>query len=419
MAFDCNAGSFVLNTSTGNQAVTGVGFQPKALLFFASGTTVDGITENMHWITGMATGTAAEASATSNDENAQDTSDSIREFLNNRTLEMLNEGLSSIKYRLEFISFDADGFTVNVENAPASAFKVGFIAFGGTDLTNATVGNFAAPTSTGNFSKTGVGFQPDALIFIGSMRVNSGTAGATAKSLLGFALSSTKRGYLSIFSKENVGTTNTSRFQKTDKCLVDVDTTGAISGEADFVSMDADGFTINVTDAWPTADTILFLALKGGQYDFGTFNSQTSIGNFSKTGVGFQPTGLVLASFLNAASASETDGIKYSLGLASGSTERFIAGGTSEDAQDISDTDSFSDDAKVYQDYDFAQTKIGEIDFVSFDSDGFTLNQTDADATGNEVMYLAVGSTTAAITLEQIERHYPRGVNRGITRGVI
>jgi len=56
------------------------------------------------------------------------------------------------------------------------------------------------------------------------------------------------------------------------------------------------------------------------------------------------------------------------------------------------------------QDYDFAQTKIGEIDLVSFDSDGFTMDQVDADATAQEVLYLAFGPPEAAGSLLLMNR---------------
>ena len=35
MALQCKAGSFIANTSTGDQPITGVGFTPKAIRFYA------------------------------------------------------------------------------------------------------------------------------------------------------------------------------------------------------------------------------------------------------------------------------------------------------------------------------------------------------------------------------------------------
>ncbi len=42
MALSLDQGSFALNTSTGNQAVTGVGFEPKVILFYLVDATGDG-----------------------------------------------------------------------------------------------------------------------------------------------------------------------------------------------------------------------------------------------------------------------------------------------------------------------------------------------------------------------------------------
>jgi hypothetical protein len=80
------------------------------------------------------------------------------------------------------------------------------------------------------------------------------------------------------------------------------------------------------------------------------------------------------------------------MGVATSSTERFVVGGTAEDAQGTSDSDNFQDDGLMYLNYDYAQTQTGAIDFVSYDSDGFTLNQTDADPSANEMIYMIFGS---------------------------
>ena len=47
----------------------------------------------------------------------------------------------------------------------------------------------------------------------------------------------------------------------------------------------------------------------------------------------------------------------------------------------------------IYQNYDYDQTLEGSIDFVSWDSDGFTLNQIDDDPSANEIIYLIFGAT--------------------------
>ncbi len=128
------------------------------------------------------------------------------------------------------------------------------------------------------------------------------------------------------------------------------------------------------------------------------FALPSSTGNFSKTGVGFLPSAGIFASFCNAASASTVAGLEISLGIATSSTERFVVGGVAEDGQGTTDTDQFQDDALVYQNYDFAQALEGSIDLVSFDADGFTLDQVNADPTvGNEMIYFVIGAAAGGV----------------------
>lgn len=390
MALDAYAGNFALNTSTGNQSVTGVGFQPKVVIFLPTDNTADGVSAHAHIGFGAAISSSSRWAVTANDEDAQGTTDSSKEQTAALCILHDTPGTSNPDYEADFVSLDADGFTINITNEPASAKRVGYLALGGSDLTNVDVGNFAASNTTGDQAVTGIGFQPDALLFVNINVTAVPGSAADAVISTGFAISSTERGLTAIASDHNLATSDTSRLQRTDACIISTIGSGAIAGEADFVSMDADGFTIN----WSNADAvaIFYIALQGGQYAVGTLNSQTGTGNFSETGVGFQPTAGIFQSFLNAASGSLVAGLKISAGIATSSTERFVRGAVSEDAQGTSDTDSFQDDGLIYQNYDFAQSVDGAMDFVSWDADGFTLDQTDADPSANEVIYMVFGS---------------------------
>jgi len=396
MALSSKAANFAINTSTGNQAVTGVGFQPKIVLFFPTINTADGINVHAHASIGAGISSTERFSLTANSEHSVGTSDTTREDSAALCIQVNAEGTGTAKYEADLVSLDADGFTINVTTAPGSAFRVGYLAIGGDDLTNVDISNFALNTSTGNQSVTGLGFQPDAMIFI-SKTENSIGSQSNFHFMLGFAVSSTKRGVMDLASQNGQATSNTNRYQIIDKCISGLSSGGGLTMEADFVSFDADGFTIDITNAGGTADIVHWIAFKGGQYDVGSFNSQTSSGNFSKTGVGFTPTNLILTSFLNATAGTVQTGNEFSLGVASSSTERFSAGENDEDGQASTESNSYSDDGKIYLNYNFGQTKNGDIDFVSFDGDGFTLNQTDADPSANEILYMTMGSTGVAV----------------------
>jgi hypothetical protein len=407
MALNAYAGAFTLNTATGNQSVTAPGFTPKIVLFFPTNLTADGVTAHYHQTLGFALASDNEGVMTASSEDAQASSDATTEQHTSHCIMLNVPGSTSDDVTAELVTLDANGFTINIDNAPAAAYRVGYLALGGSDITNLAASSFVCNTSLGNQSITAPGFQPDVVMFWT-------TSNATAPDdpqvdmrwSLGFATSSTERAWTSNWANSSKPTTETDRYQGTDQVIVLWDGSGTIDGEADFVSFDANGFTIDWTNAPGIAAYVFYVCLKGGQYHVGSFTTQTSAGNFSETGTGFTPSAAILASFLNAASGTAITGNKFSMGVATGSTERFALGGTDEDAAADSNADSFFDDGRVYLNYDYAQAKLGDIDFVSWGSDGFTLNQTDADPTGNEVIYLAIGAAAVGGAAEDFP-HYP------------
>ncbi len=399
MALSAKTGNFALNTSTGNQAVTGVGFLPKIVLFFASENTADGVIADQNVCIGAGISSTERAMATVNDEDNVTTTDSSRVVSNVECLHLQSPGSTgTIRVIADLVSLDADGFTIDITTAPGSAHRVGYLALAGDDLTNVAIGTFNPSGSTGNQAVTGIGFQPDAMLLL-----HNGTnvaAGAVTEHTLGFgwAVSTSERGWIGTASDNGAGTSDTFRRQQTDTCIGDLNFSGGtLSGLADFVSFDADGFTVNWSTAGASGDDYIYIAFKGGQYAAGSLTTQTSTGNFSETGVGFLPSAGIFASFCNAASASTVAGLEMSVGIATSSAERFVVGGVAEDAQGTTDADQFQDDALVYQNYDFAQALEGSIDLVSFDADGFTLDQVDADPSGNEMIYFVIGAAAGGV----------------------
>jgi hypothetical protein len=147
-------------------------------------------------------------------------------------------------------SFDADGFTLSwVTNAAsAGAWIVHGLALGGADLTNVDVTRQTTVTSSGNQAFTGAGFKPDAVIFIHSLVSYGFSPYVSGYTLggLGFA-TATGQGAISYASRNSAASANTQRYQRTDLCMSAV-LQGNVYAEAEFVSMDADGYTLNWID---------------------------------------------------------------------------------------------------------------------------------------------------------------------------
>jgi hypothetical protein len=63
-------------------------------------------------------------------------------------------------------SMDATGFTIKWLNRASSGWIVHYMAIGGGDIADATVGTFTPSSGTGLETITGVGFEPDFMIFL-------------------------------------------------------------------------------------------------------------------------------------------------------------------------------------------------------------------------------------------------------------
>lgn len=390
MAFSYKVGSVAQPTITGNQAVTGVGFQPKAVVFFMNTKTADGSASGAWENVGMAVSSSSRAcisrmldEVSGNGDRAQD---------NTKCIKMVNN-LGVTTDAADFVSLDSDGFTINWTTVVLTADILNYICFGGTDLTNASIVQFQQPTVTGNSAVTGAGFKPDAVFLISACSSTGAVANDTGTG-------GNFDGSLSLFTATNSGSRGVSSndtFQKTTIGAMPVgDGTNTAKFESTFVSMDSDGFTLN----WTTVSGARYqwgLCLKGGSYKVGVFNQSTSTGNQAVTGTGFLPSGIMVMSQDAAAGSAAIISGKHqvSFGAASSSSSRAAvwAGGSTGSTF----WDQNLDQTKVIKMMTAATggapTTEAAADFVSNDSNGFTINNTTTDATSREVLYMAFGST--------------------------
>lgn len=412
MALQTFVGSFTVPAATGNKVVTGVGFQPKVVLFFGCRRSADGSTGSASALPEMATillgvGISSSSRAcmyTSDDfSGGSPTLDNTRCIWNNDS----NTG-SSGDFAADFVSQDSDGFTVNFTIANATAYVVNYTAIGGSDLTGVKLQQFSSLATTGNQGITGVGFQPDALIVFGTtFQSTAGSAGTTASSSLGFGTSGaqgfTAGGYVAA-----AGITSVS-YQRSDRIYASVRGGGAattLEYQASLVSLDSDGFTLNWDIAQGTTQPVYALCLKGGSYKTGVFNTRTATGAQSVTGVGAAPVGMLCSSQWKVSSASNRDvlGFVGNLGAVSDTTHRASSG-----YQDNGWGSAYLDRANVVKVISDSATPtvLDAADLTSFDADGFTLNYATVDATAREFIFLTMASPVAAPLT-----NYPGNVDR-------
>jgi len=377
MALDVKVGQFTKNTSNGTQAITGVGFTPKIILFTITSRTVNdsygGATANG----GFGAGTTTSQVAV------------VGQFAAGSQLVTTSAAKATVSTTETIVitSFDADGFTVTISNVLAAAVLINYIALGGSDLTNAAVLTASLPTATGNQTITGAGFQPDSVIFLGKMAPSS--SNTVSSVAVGFIKSTTERVAAAVYG--SAGTFG--KYVNAAKSAVGLINTGSVVKyyEGDLVSYDSDGLTIN----WSTVvgsqtGTYAVICLKGIQAKAGKITQPAATGNQAITGVGFLPKAVIFAH-----SGATTDNtVENYAALGIGFTD-----GTNNNAMmSGSDTGSsvvISTGGCIRRSYgSTTPTVTANASASSLDSDGFTLNWTTTDATARIYNYFAFGSSS-------------------------
>lgn len=409
MALSTFVGSLAQPGSTGNQAITGLGFQPKAIIFYYTSLTAVGNGADNRTGYGFATSSSDRRCVYGSVTNGASSTAGGHD--NTKCITFIND-TPTVLSAADFVSMDADGFTINWTTVDATARTVCFLALGGSDLTNVKTGQGTSPASTGNAATTGIGFKPDTILTIfvrGTATAPPSNSTTGNRHQIGFGVSSSQRNVLTTQANYN-GPFVAKRLQLSTKVISMMDNAGAAKTmEADLVSFDSDGFTLN----WSTVSSGVYfhyLVLKGAKFATGVFNQPTSTGNNAVTGVGFQPQAIMLASANNVSSASIVANKRISIGAASSSSARahIWMGATDTGSTTICNQDY--DNTKVIKMMTEGTVAIqAAADLNSFDSDGFTLNWTTADATAREVIYFAVGAASAATA-----QYYPFLISLGV-----
>ena len=406
MGYSVKFGSFNTGTAAaGNTvAITGVGFQPKQIFMWWVGRTetTDAVGRaNTLLGFGAANSPTERYCTTQYSLDAAATSDGGL-LASSTACVQTCDGAGASTGALDHQSMDAGGFTLVVDVQFSASIRVHYLALGGTDLTNYKLGTMTAPTSTGNLAYTGVGFQPDlVLMFING--INGGIGGSSSRQPIhiGAAKSSSSRWTASAGQDDGSGTMDAWSYANDIECIGIINAVGGATPEAqaDFVSMDADGFTLNWTRVFAsTARGGWYLALKGGQYALGSVLTQTdTTTDIVVSGLGFSPVGGLVVSHNQAESAinTATANANMSIGGFDSATSRGAVAYMDQNGLADSEVTTAIEHDAVYINVDDG-ARVALMDVKSVDSGGVTFIMDDADPAQYFAPYLLFGSTAAA-----------------------
>ncbi|KKM98089.1 hypothetical protein LCGC14_1161510, partial [marine sediment metagenome] len=405
MAYNVKVGTVTKTTDTGvpvTQAVTGLGFQPKAIMVWTYGRAGDATLRSA--IAGASIDVLRPAIGFAADVGGGEESGVAAFFgvganvdfnggqraATSRFIELVTAS-GALVASASIDSFDADGFTFNWQTNNAEAVELHYLALGGSDLTDVALLDWTMPVAAGNKAVTGAGFTPDCVIHIHAGAVTA-TTGDDAQ--LGIGVMEGADEWAATFS-DNDGeqvTDAASRGQIVDGCILEIDpATQVIDARASFVSMDADGFTTNFSVSPGAAHRVFSLCLAGGAYKAGSF-AKTTGDVQTVRGLNMEPLAVLLASYGGAGSPEVLLDVRMGLGASDGTDDAAAAVDDPDDLLLEMSGYSRSDRALAYVDGPPATPVFvtATVERLLADEIDLIWRQNTADA--DLILYLALGT---------------------------
>lgn len=373
-------------------SVTGLGFQPKVILLFTTSNTF-GTGNILRFSAGMITSATNQFSISVIDVNNNSPSNTGARITNLGFL--MTTTVSGVNVR-GTITMDADGFTLTYDTNNNASQLISYLCLGGADLTNANIVNWQMNTSSGDQSVTGMGFRPDAVMHLAVSSittVNNNSVGE-AHPIIG-AMDSSGNQWVNGFCLEDaVATTATSRFQYTNACLGGITPAAVESMRASYVSMGADGFTINISNPPTVATRVFSLGLKGPGIKVGTFDKSTGAATATQdiTHGSFNSKGVFLTSWNTTASSTPAVKARHAYGMSDFTEQRTMAL-SDQNGVGTSNTDSNGGSNKALAKMDNNTATIEALADISSITNGFRASWTTNDAVASQIAYLSFGDT--------------------------
>jgi len=243
----------------GSQSITGVGFQPKALITtFMPG--VRGGTQFAHeglLNVGFAVSNTQQAATASYcDATGTTVADMYQTTTNCVAL-----ARTSTVVLASFTSFDADGFTLNFSTSQSTSLYIAYLALGGAGITGAACGAFTAPLATG-VQTVSIGIQASTLLVQSKCAASSGSVASPLSYLMGAATSGgdESAAWTAMRNGVAVPAEGTSLEDNTHAITIASTITDTINGRATISAWSASSIGVN----WSVVDTereLVYLAL--------------------------------------------------------------------------------------------------------------------------------------------------------------
>lgn len=278
------------------------------------------------------------------------------------------------------------------------AYIMPYIVFGPQH--QAKVANFDLPTSTGNFSISTVGFQPECLIIFGAVTF-FGSAFEEGFLHFGVATGASDQWAMSIFVDDNVAPASMIRSRRwADNRIISQVSHSSPDFSASLVSFNSNGFTLNFDDVPGVAGIdATYLALRGGgPYACGIETAPGSTGT-QTIPVGFVPEAMLFGT-VGVASTGIHDDSSFSIGAADSSRQNCAWAGALKLALNTGGIQSPTS-VIVLADVDTGSaTLTAKAERVTLDAGGGDVEIDWTTALAHDFGWLAIGSNAAVDRFE-------------------
>lgn len=390
------SGSFTLNTSTGKQVIAGLGFAPKMVILWGS---IAGSGNTELASLGVADSGGGQWAMSVRNAPGVGPSNAERDWSQLYCFTTTSGTGSGVAASAKWGSITHDGFALQVTTGGATR-RIHYLAIGGSDV-DARVGAFDMTTSAGAQAVTGIGFLPKlVLLSAGTDSTTEGFSGSNTRFGFG-AMTAAAQWCMTSFGQDNANPSDEQGVGRTDAALVRIGNALTTTMLAARSSLDADGFTISKSTA-PGANIRCGYAALGGDgllAELTAFNQPTSLATQAVTGIGFQPSAELFVSAGRVASTTPTGSARNVIGAAISSSNRRVMWSGAADALAFTETGYINNETSAITHASpgsLSPTVAAVADFVTQDTDGFTLNWTSADATARQNFVIAFGSVPVA-----------------------
>lgn len=321
-------GSVGIPGSTGTFSVSGLSFQPVAVVVFNQ---FDHLGAHS-WTMGCATGSTEQWSVWTG--TATETSGYTARKHEGRTDAIAfhrNSVTDAIQWQVAFTSLDSTGFTLdldvrnNVESGEGA--NIYYMALGGDHIPEAHAGTFTCGASTGTTAITAPGFRPNSLI-VAHNKSGAFDAGILERMMWGVGIAASGNQYAA-YAEGKTGTAiDGYHMHRTDGIACSYDGSDAYRSEVQ--SFDSSGFTINVQDAWTGGDIEHgYLAINAEGAVAGNAVQPTADGNQTYATPGLKPGGVFFCwngSDSPSTSGSNVEPMRPGVGAMTSTQERHSSG---------------------------------------------------------------------------------------------